>query len=127
MIVIRLTRKGKTNEPAYRIAVADKRSAVKGSLIEVVGHYNPSEKKKIDFDKERIVFWMSKGAKPSDTVASLLKLNGMEGMDKFIEPRNLKRKPKKAPPEVKTPAAPVAAAAPAEAAPAEAVAEAPQA
>ncbi|MFA5855187.1 MAG: 30S ribosomal protein S16 [Candidatus Gracilibacteria bacterium] len=116
MIVIRLTRKGKTNEPAYRIAVADKRSAVKGSLIEVVGNYNPSEGKKIEFNKEKIVYWMSKGAKPSDTVASLLKLNGMEGMDKFIEPRNLKRKPKKAPPEVKT-----AAAAPAEAA------EAPQA
>lgn len=92
MLVIRLTRIGKTNEVAYRVVVAEKRKAVKGASMEIVGFYNPSEMKKGEFKKERIAYWISKGATPSDTVASLLKQNGVAGMEKFIAPRNLKRK-----------------------------------
>lgn len=121
MLVIRLTRVGKNNEAAYRIVVAEKRKAVKGAYQELLGFYNPAENKKIDFKKDRIEFWVAQGATPSDTVASLLKTNGMSGMEKFIAPRKLKRASKD--PEV---IAALAAKAAAAAAPAE-VAEAPAA
>lgn len=116
MLVIRLTRKGKQNLAAYRIVLAEKSEAVKGAYIELLGYYNPSEAKKIEFKQDRIEHWISKGAQPSDTVAGLLKLNGMSGMEKFMEPRNKKRKSKNAPEAA--PAAPAPAVAP-EAAPAE--------
>jgi len=112
VLVIRLTRIGKTNEPAYRVVVAEKARAVKGTFLEIIGSYNPSEKKAIEFKKDRAEFWIKNGATPSDTVASLFKASGMNGMDKFIAPRNLKRKKKKAGPEDKaeapTTSAPVA-------------------
>lgn len=117
MLVIRLTRVGKNNEASYRMVVAEKRKAVKGEYQELVGYYNPTEGKKIDFKKDRIEYWIGLGATPSDTVASLLKTNGMSGMEKFIAPRNLKRGKKDGSDVVA--AAPAAVAeAPAEAAPA---------
>lgn len=73
MVVIRLTRVGKKNSPAFRLVVADKQRAVKRKFIEVLGHYNPQVKpKEIVIDKERVVFWLGKGARPSDTVNNLL-------------------------------------------------------
>ncbi|QQR54394.1 30S ribosomal protein S16 [Candidatus Peregrinibacteria bacterium] len=124
MLVIRLTRIGKTNEPAYRIVVAEKRAAVKGAHMEVIGFYNPSENKKLEFKKDRFEFWVSKGAQASDTVASLMKAQGVSGMEKFIGNRNKKRKATKAPVEsavAPAPSAP-AAEAPVAEAPAEEVA-----
>jgi small subunit ribosomal protein S16 len=94
VLVIRLTRIGKTNEPAYRIVLAEKRKAVKGGYQEQIGFYNPSESKKLDFNKDRFEYWVSKGARPSDTVASLMKTNGVSGMESFIAPRTMKRKSK---------------------------------
>lgn len=94
MLVIRLTRVGKNNEASYRMVVAEKRKAVKGEYQELVGYYNPTEGKKIDFKKDRIEYWIGLGATPSDTVASLLKTNGMSGMEKFMAPRNPKRRKK---------------------------------
>ncbi len=107
MLVIRLTRIGKNNEAAYRLVLAERRKAVKGEYQELLGFYNPAENKKIDFKKDRIEYWVAKGATPSDTVAALLKTNGVSGMEKFIGNRNLKRKNKKAPAEA--PAAPAEA------------------
>lgn len=73
MVVIRLTRVGKKNSPAYRVVVADRRRAVKRKFIEVIGHYNPTLKpKEVVIDKERALFWISKGAMPSDTVRNLM-------------------------------------------------------
>lgn len=94
-----MTRIGKQNQAAFRIVLAEKSNAVKGENQEILGFYNPAEGKKIDFNKDRIEFWISKGAKPSDSVASLLKTNGMSGMEKFMEPRNKKRRSKSAPAE----------------------------
>ncbi len=116
MLVIRLTRIGKTNEPAYRIVVAEKRNAVKGAHMEVIGFYNPSEKKKLEVKKDRFEYWVSKGATPSDTMASMMKAQGVSGMEKFIGNRNKKRKATKAPAEVA--AAPAQQEAPAPEAPA---------
>lgn len=135
MLVIRLQRTGRKNLATYRIVVAEKARAVKGKFHEIVGHYLPAEKNPVfKFDAERIEHWVSKGAVPSDTLARMLKREGMKNMDKFIS-RYAKRRSKKAPPE--EPAAPAAPAAPEtpsndapaaeEAAPAEAAAPAPEA
>ena len=114
MQVIRLTRIGKQNQAAFRIVLAEKARAVKGMNQEVLGFYNPAENKKTEFNKERIEYWISKGARPSDSVASLLKTNGMSGLDKYLEPRTKKRLSKSAPPEeAKAPAPAAAEAAPA--------------
>lgn len=73
MVVIRLTRVGKKNSPAYRVVVAEKRRAVKRKFIEIIGHYNPILKpKEVVIDKERALFWMNSGAQPSDTVRNLM-------------------------------------------------------
>ncbi|MBU1446534.1 30S ribosomal protein S16 [Patescibacteria group bacterium] len=121
MLKIRLSRTGRTNYPAYRIVVAEHSSAVKGKFQEILGHYLPSRNPKVlEYDEKKIKEWIAKGAKPSDTVASLLKRNGVSDMEKFIEPRTKKRKSKHEP-EVKPEI--VAAPAPAEEAPAEKPAE----
>lgn len=87
-------------QPGYRVVVAEKSKAVKKEYLELLGHYIPyRQPKKIELNKERITYWISKGAQPSDTVASILKSQGFEGMDKFMEPRNKKHKKKGEQPE----------------------------
>ena len=73
MVVIRLTRVGKKNSPAYRVVVAEKRRAVKRKFIEVIGHYNPIKKpKEVVISSERALFWLKAGAQPSDTVRNMM-------------------------------------------------------
>ncbi len=73
MIVIRLTRVGKTKQPSYRVVVQDKRKDPWGKAIEIVGRYNPRTKPKtITLMEDRIKFWLSKGAEASPTVHNLL-------------------------------------------------------
>lgn len=106
MLVIRLRRTGRINQAAYDVVVAEKANAVKGKFLEKVGAYNPSvSPKKFAYDLDRIKHWISSGAQPSDTLASLLKAKGVEGMEKFMEKRNKKRKNKKAAAEEPAPAA----------------------
>ncbi|HSW53210.1 MAG TPA: 30S ribosomal protein S16 [Sulfuricaulis sp.] len=76
MVTIRLARGGANKRPYYRIIVADRRRALNGNNIERIGFYNPlaSEKEvKLKVDMERVQYWLSKGAKPTDRVADLLK------------------------------------------------------
>lgn len=71
---IRMKRIGTTNTPAYRIVVADSRSPRDGKFIEEIGTYQPLKKSdNFTVDVERADYWLSKGAQPSDTVASFLK------------------------------------------------------
>lgn len=116
MLVIRLARKGRSKQAAYRMVVAEKSNPVKGRFVEVVGFYNPSENKRLEVDEDRVKYWISQGAKPSDTVASLLKHKGMSDMEQYIGRRD-KQRPKKNPSEEEL-AAMEAANAPAEEAPA---------
>ena len=114
MLVIRLTRVGKKNQPAYRVVLTEKTNPVNGKFIEILGSYNPREKTKA-LKAERIQYWISKGAQPSDTVHNLL-VN-----EKIITGPKVKAwHPKKKTQEAK---AAVAASAPAEGTPAEAPAE----
>ena len=129
MLVIRLQRTGRENTPTYRLVVAEKARPVKGKFLEVVGHFLPARKPaEFVHEDERIVHWIKKGAIPSDTVARLLKKEGLKDMDKFIERYKKQKSKKEPPPEAAAPAAPapVAEAAPAEA-PVEAPAETPAA
>lgn len=119
MLVIRLQRTGRTNLATYRIVVAEKARAVKGKFLEILGHYLPAQKNPVlEFDAERIEFWVKKGAIPSDTLARLLKSKGVKGMDPYVL-RYAKRKSKGEQPEEAAPAAAAAPAPVAEAAPVE--------
>ena len=73
MVAMRLTRIGSKKRPCYRIVVIDKRRAQNGRFLEIVGQYNPlSDSAHIVVNEERARFWLSKGAKPSNTVRSIL-------------------------------------------------------
>jgi small subunit ribosomal protein S16 len=73
-VSIRLRREGAKNRPYYRIVVADKRSPRDGKFIEIIGTYDPKQTgQNSSFNVERAEYWISKGAKPSDTVRSLIK------------------------------------------------------
>ena len=73
-VKIRMKRVGAKNNPIFRIVVADSRSPRDGKFIEELGTYQP-RKKDVNFtlDMERAKYWLSKGAKASDTVASFIK------------------------------------------------------
>lgn len=72
MLTIRLTRKGKKNQPFFRVVLVDKRRSSKGGrAVEDLGFKNPLTKK-TSLNKDRILYWISKGAQPSETVHNLL-------------------------------------------------------
>jgi small subunit ribosomal protein S16 len=71
---IRLKRVGAKNAPYFRIVVADSRSPRDGKFIEEIGSYQPMKKgENCKLDMERAKYWVSKGAQPSETVASFIK------------------------------------------------------
>lgn len=71
---IRLKRIGAKNKPAFRIVVADNRSPRDGKCLEEIGTYLPLKGgDNFTLDLERARYWVSKGAQPSDTVASFMK------------------------------------------------------
>ena len=72
-VAIRLRREGARNHPFYRIAVVDQRSPRDGKFIELIGHYDPKQaghNHKIDL--ARAEYWLSVGARPSQTVHSFI-------------------------------------------------------
>lgn len=75
---IRLTRVGATKQPAYRVVVTDSRNARDGRSIATIGHYNPrTDPAEVSIDAEAARKWLSQGAQPSDTVARLLRAEGI--------------------------------------------------
>jgi small subunit ribosomal protein S16 len=80
MLSIRLRRAGATKKPHYRVVVADSREPRDGRFVEVLGHYDPRKSPAVvKIDSERTDYWIGKGARPSDTVRSLLKQQGRAG------------------------------------------------
>ena len=76
MLMIRLARFGAKKRPTYRVVVIEKDRARDSRSVEVVGHYNPIAKPaEVKLEHGRIEYWMKNGARPSDTVARLLKNN----------------------------------------------------
>lgn len=77
---IRLKRLGRRHRPSYRIAAVDSRKARDSRVIEELGLYDPvnaNEELRLVLKRERIEYWLSVGAQPSDTVRQLLKKQGV--------------------------------------------------
>jgi small subunit ribosomal protein S16 len=73
-VTIRLSRHGAKKRPFYRIVVADSRYPTDGRYVELVGTYDPkADPPKVQVQHEKLARWLSRGAKPTSTVASLLK------------------------------------------------------
>lgn len=71
MIVIRYSRVGRKNKPQFRLVVQEQSSAPTGKHIEILGSWDPNQKKGV-FKNERIQYWLSQGAQASDSVHNLL-------------------------------------------------------
>jgi len=73
VLMIRLARVGARKQPYYRIVVIEKERARNGRSVEVVGTYNPrTNPASVELKRERVDYWLSKGAQASDTVSRLL-------------------------------------------------------
>lgn len=71
---IRLTRKGRKKQPYYRIIVADSEAPRDGKFLDIVGTYDPMQNPAvITLDNEKLESWIKKGAKPTETVESLIR------------------------------------------------------
>jgi len=78
MLAIRLKRVGKKHAPQYRIVVSENEKVPRGPFVEEIGYYHPvSAEKTVSIKKDRAEYWLSKGARPSDTVKNLFKKNGV--------------------------------------------------
>lgn len=74
-VVLRLQRIGKRTQPHYRIVAIEKASGPYGQPLEIIGHYNPKaekDKEKVTFNTEKLDRWVKNGAKPSETLGSLI-------------------------------------------------------
>ena len=78
MVKLRLKRMGKKHIPLYKIVAADSRSPRDGRFIESVGHYNPhTDPIVLTLQEDRVLYWLNNGAKPTETVRSLLRKEGV--------------------------------------------------
>lgn len=102
MLTIRLTRKGKKNQPFFKVVLIDKRrSSTGGRAVEDLGYLDPLTKRK-NLKKDRILYWLKVGAQPSATIHNLL----VE--EKIIDAKKIVKKSKKStkPVEAVKPATP---------------------
>jgi small subunit ribosomal protein S16 len=73
VLTIRLARRGARKQPHYRVVVIEKERARNGRPVEVVGTYNPrTNPASLDIKRDRVEYWVSKGAKMSDRVNKLM-------------------------------------------------------
>ena len=80
-VKIRLMRMGAKKAPFYRVVVADSRSPRDGRFLENLGIYHPNnEPSRVEIDTDKAAAWLAKGAQPTEAVARLLAIAGVEGM-----------------------------------------------
>ena len=73
MVAIRLRRAGSKKRPYFRVVVTDSRAARDSRFVEIVGHYSPrSRPAVVQVDKERVDYWVKRGARMSDSVRTLV-------------------------------------------------------
>lgn len=105
-VKIRLKKFGRLNHPTFRIVAADSRSKRDGRIIETLGFYLPKmvrEGEQYKLNAERVKYWLSVGAQPTETVVTLIKNSGIAmPTKKARKERNRKAKPF-TPPKKKTP------------------------
>lgn len=76
MVRIRMKRMGRRHTPTYRVTAVDGRATRDGRVIEELGYYDPANQdaaRRFNVKADRVAYWLSKGAKPSETVRTLLK------------------------------------------------------
>jgi len=74
MLMIRLARTGAKKKPRYRVVVIEKERARDGRFLEILGHYNPTaDPVEFTVNRERLEYWIGKGAQPSGTLTRLAK------------------------------------------------------
>jgi small subunit ribosomal protein S16 len=85
MVRIRLRRVGGKKQPSYRVVAANREAPRDGKFLEILGHYNPrTQPETIHLKEDRVYYWLSVGAQPSDAVAQLFKtMNTMERYERF--------------------------------------------
>ena len=71
-VKIRLTKTGRKHQVSFRLVAQDTRSPRDGKFLEVLGYFNPFNKPTLKVKKERVDYWMQKGAKPTEAVTKLL-------------------------------------------------------
>jgi small subunit ribosomal protein S16 len=80
-VKIRLMRMGAKKAPFYRVVVADSRSPRDGRFLENLGIYHPNnEPSRVEIDTDKAAAWLARGAQPTEAVAKLLAIAGVEGM-----------------------------------------------
>ncbi len=95
MVRIRLRRSGSKRQPHYRIVVSDSHKKRDGRYIEIVGYYNPrTQPETVEYQEDRVLYWLSVGAQPSDgvdkfferagTMARLSRLRAGESMESLV-------------------------------------------
>lgn len=107
MLRIRLRRTGRRNRPTYRIVVAEHSAPLSGKVVEQLGHYDPRTKV-IGLTPDRVMHWLSVGARPSNRVAKLLISQGVKHPHIVVVQRAFrapKRSEDAASPDVKKPVA----------------------
>lgn len=73
MLAIRLSRTGSKKQAHYRVVVCEARRATESRFVEILGHYNPrTQPATVKVDRERVEHWLKAGARPSQTVRTLL-------------------------------------------------------
>ena len=87
MLSIRMTRMGSKKKPHFRLVVSEGRSALQSSFVESLGTYSPRMKPaKVEINRERVQYWLKKGAKPSDSVRTLLAKHLTRDLSAAVEP-----------------------------------------
>ena len=100
MLVIRFLRTGKKNQPSFKLVVVEKtRSSTSGRFVEQVGFYNPLTKEKV-LKGDRIKYWLSVGAQPSNTVYNLLVSEKIVLGKKIPKHKEAKKEKKKTTPKI---------------------------
>lgn len=90
-VKIRLRRVGAKKQPSYRLVATDERSPRDGRFIEIVGHYNPlTDPPTISIKEDRVAYWLSQGAQPSESAAKLLSKTSLS--DKVPAPKGKSEK-----------------------------------
>lgn len=95
MLRIRMQRFGRKNRPFYRISAVDKRTRRDGAPVEELGWFNPVEKdaaKQLSINEERVKYWLSMGAQPTDTVRDMLAKRNLIDVKKWEADRAADRK-----------------------------------
>lgn len=74
MLAIRLSRQGTNKKPFYRVVLLEKSAARNGRSLEILGTYNPVPNPAIiELNRERIDYWIARGAQPSSTISNLMR------------------------------------------------------